>query len=141
MNVLHNVRFRAYSHATEVQSRVESALRFVSGTHELGREVLRGHHGNPLIKLTAFLKKRKDLDAFLERMEEAGIIPELLTTLDERMDEEGSLYIRFSKQAAYEGRIEMTEKDDAISTRAKVRAYPANKEEALKVLTEALLEE
>lgn len=141
MNILHNVRFRAYSHATEDQSKVESALKFVSGAQELNREMLKGHYGSPLIKIIAFLKKRKDLDAFLDRMRNAGILPEVLSTLNRRVDEEGSLYIRVSKQAAYEGRIEMTEKDDSISIKAKVRSYPASREEAMKILRESLQEE
>ncbi|MFQ6106720.1 MAG: RNA-binding domain-containing protein [Thermoplasmata archaeon] len=141
MSILHNVRFRAYCHATEVQSRVESAMRFISGARELEHENLKGHHGNPLVKISAFLKRRKDLDIFLDKMAEAGVLQEILGTLDRSVDEKGSLHMRFSKQAAYEGRIEMTERDDAISVRAKVRAYPATKEEAIRLLKERLQQE
>lgn len=140
MSILHNVRFRAYSHATEDQSRVESAMRCVSGAQDVETEMLKGHHGNPLVKMTVFLNKRKDLEAFLGKLKSAGILAEILGTLDRRMDEEGSLHMRLSKQAAYKGRIEITEKDDAISLTAKVRAYPANRDVALRVLMEALRE-
>ncbi|MCK4367757.1 MAG: hypothetical protein KAW84_07420 [Thermoplasmata archaeon] len=140
MSILHNVRFRAYSHATEDKSRVESAMRCVSGAQNVETETLKGHHGNPLVKMTVFLSKRKDLEAFLGKLKTAGILEEILGTLDRRMDEEGSLHMRLSKQAAYKGRIEITEKDDAISLTAKVRAYPANRDVALRVLVEALRE-
>lgn len=141
MNILHNVRLRTYSHATEDQSRVESAMRFVSGAQKVETETLKGHHGNPVVKITVFLNKRKDLEAFLEKLRDVGIFTRILASLDRRLDEEGSLHLRFSKQAAYKGTIEMTEKDDAVSVVAKVRAYPANRDVAMGVLMETLREE
>lgn len=141
MSVLHNVRLRTFAHATEDRSRVEAALTFVSGSGEVECEMLKGHHGNPLTKITVFLKKRKDLDRFLDRIKDAKILPEILRTLDKRVDGDGTLYVRLSKQAAYEGRIETTEKDDAISIRAKVKAYPANRTEAIRLLKELLKED
>jgi RNA binding exosome subunit len=140
MTILHNVRFRAYSHATEDQSKVESAVMFASGVREVDTETLKGHHGNPLVKITVFLSKRKDLEAFLDRLGSAGILPGVLDTLERRVDRENCLHIRLSKQAAYKGRIEATENDEAISVVAKVKAYPANRDVALRVLTEALRE-
>jgi RNA binding exosome subunit len=141
MSILHNVRFRTFAHATEDRSRVEAAITFVSGSQNMECEMLKGHHGNPLAKITAFLKKRKDLDSFLSRIKDTKISPEILGTLDRRVDGDGTLYIRLSKQAAYEGRIETTEKDDAISVRAKVKAYPANRAEAIRLLRKSLKEE
>jgi RNA binding exosome subunit len=140
MTVFHNARLRAYSHATEDQSRVESAVRFASGTQTVDTEMLKGHHGNPLVKITVFLNQKRDLESLLDRLGNAGILAELLETLDRRVDHESFLHIRLSKQAAYRERIVMTEGDDAISVVAKVKAYPANRDVALRVLTEALRE-
>ena len=141
MNILHNARLRSYSHATEDQSRVESAMRFVSGAQNVETEMLKGHHGNPVVKITVFLNKGKDLEALLESLRRGGIFAKILATLDRRLDEEGSLHIRLSKQAAYKGTIEMIEKDDAISIVAKVRAYPANRNVSMQVLMKRLQEE
>lgn len=141
MNILHNARFRSYSHATEDQSRVESAMRFVSGAQSVETEMLKGHHGNPVVKITVFLNKRKDLELFLERLRRRGLFAKILATLERRLDEEGSLHVRLSKQTAYKGAIEMTEKDDAISIVAKVRAYPAKRDVSMRVLMEGLQEE
>lgn len=138
MSILHNVKLRTFAHATEDRSRVEAALTFVSGSRDMECEMLKGHHGNPLAKITIFLKKRGDLDSFLNSIKDAEILPEILRTLDRRVDGYGTLYIRLSKQAAYEGRIEIAEKDDAISVRAKVKAYPASKTEAIRLLRESL---
>ena len=138
MRILHNIRFRTYSHATEDLHRVEFALRNVSGVHELEYENLKGHHGNPIVKITASMDKRSEIDGFQDRLRDSGSFPEILATLDDRVDEEGVLHIRLSKQAAYEGRMEMAADDDAVSVGAKVRAYPASRSEAIRVLRENL---
>lgn len=140
MSVLHSVKLRTFAHATEDRSRVEAALTFVSGSRAMECEMLKGHHGDPLAKITAFLKKREDLDSFLDRIKDSEILPEMLRTLDKRVDEHDTFYIRLSKQAAYEGRIKIAEKDDVIFIRAKVKAYPANRTEAIRLLKESLKE-
>jgi hypothetical protein len=49
------------------------------------------------------------------------------------MDDRGNLFLRFDKQRAYLGDLKIVEHGDSLHLKLKIAAYPARKEEALKV--------
>ncbi len=57
----------------------------------------------------------------------------ILRELEHRMDDRGNLFLRFDKQRAYMGDLKIVEHGDALHLKLKIAAYPARKEEALKV--------
>jgi RNA binding exosome subunit len=112
------IDIRVFTHATENQSKVETATKNLFSpelTEPLVFEkiILAGHHSNPIIMLTAKLADRKLLPAALEKLGAN------LSSLDkEQLNEEiqlhlerGNLYLRFDKQAAFLGQPKFTQND------------------------------
>ena len=133
---LHYVDLRTFSYATEDQDRVESALRtFLPAEFEIERAETEGHYGDPIVVLSARVERadevRDVLDA-VERLEETELAT-LRTQLDERVDEDTSLYVTFDKQAAYGDEVRL---GDGITLRGKVEAYPAKKQAAVENVRE-----
>lgn len=134
----HYVALRASAHATEDPAKVRAALATLVGDAPVRETAVEGSHGNPILLLEATAERAADVKAFWRRVADAGLAPRLLDELDRRLDDEGLFFVRFSKQAAALGRIELSQDDDAIQARAKPRSYPASREGARRVLEATL---
>jgi RNA binding exosome subunit len=134
----HYADLRAFCYATEDENRIESALRtFLPEDCEVDRAVSEGHHGDRIVVLSARVENADDLRHVLGRLRELDDLEAVIDELDERVDENCSLFLTLDKQAAFAGRVE---RGDGITLRAKVEAYPAKKESAVENAREALTE-
>ncbi|PSP78451.1 hypothetical protein BRC81_07880 [Halobacteriales archaeon QS_1_68_20] len=136
----HYVDLRAFCYATEDDERVEQALRtFLPEDHSVERAESEGHHGDRILVLSARVENADDVRHVLERVAELDEDSrrEIHDELDQRVDDNCSLFLRFDKQAAYGGEVRQGE---GINFRAKVEAYPANKAAAVENAREALPE-
>jgi len=134
--MFHNVHVRAIVHATEDEERVLDAIETVSGSRKVERTRTRGYHGNPILILTQEFKRKAEINELWKHLRPA--IPDILMRLDERTSDDCILYVRFDKQEAAQGRLVVVEHDDVILLRAKVKAYPARKDIAIRVMREYL---
>ncbi len=130
---IHWIEVRTYSHATEDEARVSAALAFALPEGELVREVLEGHFGNVLVRLTRRIEDGKSIRATWERWSTAGLPQSIESDVDARVDEEGVLHFRLDKQAAFLERWALAKDSDAIDVRLKLVAYPAKPEIARRV--------
>ncbi len=130
---LASLAFRTFAHATEDESRVEQALRFVSGAEEVTKSRSEGYHGNPIVVLEAKISRSREIRNFFASLDTADV-QKLLDTLELRVDEESMFFLRLDKQAAFEGRTVMADHDDIISVRGKIKSYPQSRDNALKVI-------
>ncbi|MFB6141830.1 MAG: RNA-binding protein [Halorientalis sp.] len=125
----HYVDLRTFCYATEDEKRVERALRtFLPEDHDIERAVSEGHHGDRIVVLSARIERADEMRHVLARVSELDGADRLLAELDERVDDNCSLFLRLDKQAAFGARVELGE---GITLRAKVEAYPATKEKAV----------
>ncbi|HLE96430.1 MAG TPA: RNA-binding domain-containing protein [Candidatus Thermoplasmatota archaeon] len=134
----HYVALRAFAHATEDPEKVRAALATLLGDAAVTQTAVEGSHGNPILILEATAERTADIKAFWRRVSDSGLAPRLVEEIDRRLDDEGLFFVRFSKQAAALGRIELSQDDDAIQARAKPRSYPASRQGARKVLEATL---
>jgi RNA binding exosome subunit len=135
-----NLAFRTFAHATEDPDRVEKALKFVSGAEEVKRSNSTGYHGNPIVVMEARVTEGKNIKSLFRSLDKDDL-SKLLETLDRRLDEESFFFLRLDKQEAYQGRFKMTEGEDVIAVRGKVKSYPQTRENALEVMRKYLTEE
>jgi len=106
-------------HATEDPAKVSQALKNVfpntiSDDIKLTTQHLEGHHGNPIKVLKTNLTKRKLVDQFLSHLLtnlNADDLKTVANSLESHMDEEGNLFVRLDKQAAYMGEIRSKQED------------------------------
>ncbi|TLZ67497.1 MAG: exosome subunit, partial [Methanobacteriota archaeon] len=94
--------------------------------------------GNPILMLRCRLQKDDAINSFWRRVKDAGLLERILKNLDERIDEDAVLHLRFDKQNAYNGSLALAKNDDVIAVRAKIAAHPAKKSVAVRVAREYL---
>ena len=128
MKVL-RVTAKTYAHATEDPGRVARALLNVlpedlRGKARIREQRFKGHYGNPI----------RLMEVLIDEPEEASLAWEwilsnlddldrrhLLATLEERVDDNGTLYIRLDKQEAFHGSLRILEGDDVVRVSVKFR--------------------
>jgi len=131
----HYVDLRTFCYATEDEKRVERALRtFLPEEYPIDRAENEGHHGDRIVVLSARLENADDVRYVLGRLTDLGAIDRVTDELDERIDDNTSLFLRLDKQAAFNGGVEL---GGGITLRAKVEAYPAKHQAAVENATEA----
>ena len=146
---VHHVRITTFIHATEDEDKVLEAIATFIPEEIDDDDVIfdidetTGFFGNPIKVVNVEIKRsravRKFIDYFKELLSEEDR-EYLLENLDEKVDEEGTLYVRFNKQKAYLGEPEIDEGGDTIQVRIKVKAFPMRKEAVIKAVREWLEE-
>jgi RNA binding exosome subunit len=134
MNI-HNISLRAIVSATESEDRVKTALSLFLFDSEIEAIKTEGHYGNPIIILQAQLKGR-DCKRFIEHLKlklTEHEIKRLKNEIPERIDDECCLHLRFDKQAAFQGTVQLATTTDTVSARIKLKAYPAKREKAIEI--------
>ncbi|WP_424018525.1 RNA-binding protein [Halorientalis pallida] len=132
----HYVDLRAFCYATEDEKRVAGALRtFLPEEVEIERATSEGHHGDRIVVLSARVERADEMRHVLDRLSDLDTAQQLADELDERVDDNCSLFLRLDKQAAFGGDVRL---GDGLTVRAKVEAYPATKEKAVENAREAL---
>ena len=130
---------RVLCHTTERLDRVEKAIAEVFGGGELERKHTLGHHGNEIVVIETSTSSDDCALALFERLDSEEL-EALIETLEERIDESCNLFLRIDKQRAFLGELRLAEDDDVVAIRMKVRAFPAKKASAVKVVSELLKE-
>ncbi|MFT4890688.1 MAG: RNA binding exosome subunit [Halobacteriales archaeon] len=131
----HYVDLRTFCYATEDEKRVERALRtFLPEEYPIERAENEGHHGDRIVVLSARLENADDVRYVLGRLTELDAIDRVIDELEERIDDNTSLFLRLDKQAAFNGEVDL---GAGITLRAKVEAYPAKHEAAVENAREA----
>ncbi len=145
----HHVRLTTFIQATEDEDKVLDAIATFIPEEIDGDDIIfdidetKGFFGNPIKVVNVEIKRSRAVRTFLEHFKE--LLSEedrgyLLEHLDEKVDEEGTFYIRFNKQKAYLGDVEIDEGADVVQVRIKVKAFPMRKEAVVKAVREWLEE-
>ncbi len=132
---IHNISLRTIAQATESEDRVRTALSLFLFGDEIETIKTEGHYGNPIIILQAQIKGRKCarfIGLLKSRLAEHDL-KRLKNESCERIDEDCVLHIRFDKQAAYKGIMQLATTADTIAAEIKIKAYPARREKAIAV--------
>ena len=140
--MIHHITFRVFSHATEDEDKVQDALIFIASANhaidvkriEIEKIENSGYYGEPIRIISAHIKRDKDCTTILKFMRSTfneDEISYITSEFDERIDDGCTLYLRFDKQAAFEGILKICESSAAIACRIKVKVYPAKKELAV----------
>ncbi|MFB0563729.1 MAG: RNA-binding domain-containing protein [Candidatus Lokiarchaeia archaeon] len=127
------VDLETFAHATEDTEKVFKAFSFLlpDGLEKLvSKEKVLGHYHNEIIIYKAKITNKKGIEDFLsllsQRMDEKDK-KRLFELKDERLDDSGTLYLRFDKQEAFLGGLKLSEGEDVIRIRIKFSSYPLNR--------------
>ena len=132
----HYLDLRAFCYGTEDHDRVVAALQeLLPEEIDIEQTSSEGHHGDTITVLSARVERADEIRHVLSRLRDGGVLEVIEDELDDRLDDDNSLYVHLDKQAAYRGTIRLGK---GIALRGKVEAYPATREAALENLREAL---
>lgn len=133
--MIHNLSYRAFVYGTESEEKVREAIFTLLPTAQPLKEITEGYHKNQVIILQGKTTKKREIKDFLEKLHslKPSAKKRILRELEDRMDDRGNLFLRFDKQRACLGDLKLVEHGDALHLKLKIAAYPARKEEALKV--------
>jgi RNA binding exosome subunit len=103
-----------FAHATEDEAKAIEATRNLLPTSQLenivfNRSNLRGHHGNPITLFETKIKEKDIVKAVAENLASnlGALDKETLLREINLHVEKGSLYLRFDKQAAFQGTFKL----------------------------------
>ena len=136
MKVIDSIRLRCLSHATEDLDKVKKAMEFVTGQSEFEVAKATGYYGNKIIILSVNITRNREIRTFWKRMKDFGIVDEIINELDQLINDDGYLHLRFSKEEAYIGRLAIANGGDTIALRMKIISYPWKKEMGIKNLVD-----
>lgn len=143
MTRFHWLRLRASAHPTEDVDRVAQAMRNLTGLEPepfaaaASRTPIEGHFG-PVTWVEAELTRAREVRQVLDRLLPPDARAALAGELERRVDDDGVLYLRFGKQAAYHGEVVPTTGEDAVQVRLRVEVHPAGRERAVAALADFL---
>jgi len=103
-----------FAYATEDENKVVEAVRHLLPAAQVenivfNKSSLRGHHGNPITLYETRIKEKETVRAVVENLS-SGLSPldkESLLREVELHVEKGNLYLRFDKQAAFQGKFKL----------------------------------
>lgn len=132
--LIHSIVASTFIHATEDEERVLAALRVVVPTEvPITKQHMTGHFGNPIIILKVRIEQaqaiRRTLDSISQKLSKSELA-HLKENAARYLDDDCNLFVRFDKQQAARGVLQLGRKDP-ILVKLKLAAYPARRETAL----------
>jgi RNA binding exosome subunit len=116
------LELRVYVHATESREKVLSAIKNIIPVEYMEKakiveEEYEGHYGNPIHVITVTIEGVPDSEKLLrhivDKLSKADRTV-VASSLEERVDRNGTLYLRLSKQDAFLGNLIIYDSDDVV---------------------------
>jgi hypothetical protein len=136
--MIHNISYRAFVYGTENQEKVETGIKTLFPSSSPKSELTEGYYKNSVLILSDKITKKRETRNFVNILNELPVPDKkrISHQLENKIDDNGNLFLRFDKQRAYLGDLKVVEHGDSIHVKIKIAAYPAKKEIALKLARE-----
>jgi RNA-binding protein len=138
---IHSVTVNVFVRSTEDESKVLAAFRLIVPENVLiERQPVTGHFGNSIVILKARTEQaqaiRLIIRAIGHKLSKREFI-RLREQIPQHLSEKCTLVVKFNKQAAARGVLELGD-DDPIVVRTKIAAYPARPSIAAEIARDVL---
>ena len=133
--MIHNISYRAFVYGTENKEKVLESIKTLFPNSSPQCEATEGYYKNPVLILSNKIDKKKEIKDFVKKLSTMNdpAKKRILNRLEDKMDDNGNLFLRFDKQRAYMGDLKVVEHGDSIHLKIKIAAYPAKKKVALEI--------
>jgi RNA binding exosome subunit len=133
--MIHNISYRAFVYGTENKEKVLESIKTLFPNSSPQCEATEGYYKNPVLILSNKIDKKKEIKDFVKKLSAMNdpARKRVLNRLEDKMDDNGNLFLRFDKQRAYMGDLKVVEHGDSIHLKIKIAAYPAKKKVALDI--------
>lgn len=138
--MIHNIRFREFVYEDDDLDELKQAILNIFPDAEIEIEEAEGLTENRILILTGVISKKRQTKDFFNKLLEldSEVLDKLINDLDKKVDENGNLFLRLSKEDAIDEKINIVDSGDSIHLKIKIAAYPAKKEVAINKLKEAI---
>lgn len=126
----HNLKIRVICNATENEDLLVETMKELCGEGDIEITEGEGHYGNRIFVLEAELRSLKEHDRLFKTLGSDAVLS-VINELEARMDDDGTLYLRFDKQAAVQGEWKPARHGDVFAISGKVETHPVNRTEAM----------
>jgi RNA binding exosome subunit len=129
VKVIHRIAVEGFLYPTEDMKKVKKAFCLIlPDGFDFKQDKIESEYGPVVVRLSYETDKAADIKTILERIR-SGLSDadrkKVIDTIDQRLSEEGHLYLRFDKQRAFKGKLALKYTGDVIKTRIKIASYPA----------------
>ncbi len=133
--MIHNISYRTFVYGTESKEKVLESIETLFPNSSPQCEATEGYYKNPVLILHNKIEKKKDIQDFVAKLSSLKdpAKKRIISQLNDKMDDNGNLFLRFDKQRAYQGDLKVVEHGDSIHIKVKIAAYPAKKKVALEI--------
>ncbi len=118
----------AFEYSSEDPDKVKQAIDFVFPVEKkLRKERIESYHKVPFYKIIIEVKKQQEIKKLLKHWK--GLLSEedkekIKKTVRDRVSDEGVLFVRFDKQAAFDKVLRVSYSGDVIRVTIKLTSYP-----------------
>ena len=136
--MIHNIKYRFFVYNHEDENELIEGLKTILPTAKVEREIAEGMNADEIIILSGKINKKRDTREFMNKLVEMddSKIANLLNDLEKKVDDNGNLFLRFSKKDLCKDICHICEDGDSFHLKVKVAAYPAKKRVAIRLLKE-----
>lgn len=139
-NPFHYILLRTFCYPTELRDRVRRAILFIAfgeggEAGETEERILDGSFGDIMV-MEVRIEKARDIKDFCRRVFPMVDADDVGTDVDDNL----FFHLKFSKEAAAEGKMDFAYDSNIVYVKGKIRAYPSSRENALDRITEAVKE-
>lgn len=127
---VHSVEIECFQYPTEDPAKLERLLLTLTG-EKPSATAIESFYGGEIQVLRISIKKVQKIMECVRNIREAmgpAELEAMLSSVSDVMDESGGIHMRFSKQAALAGRLVPQYGGDVVKVKARIAAYPANRE-------------
>ena len=138
--MIHNIRYRLFVYEDEDEEELLQGLKSILPSAKPDRELAEGMLDNKIIILSGRIDKKKETNEFFENLLNLDyeVLDKLESDLLKKTDKNGNLFLRFSKISACNEKWEICDHGDSIHLKVKIAAFPAKKEIAIDLLSDAI---
>ncbi len=133
--MIHNISYRTFVYGTENEEKVKKAVKTLFPNSSPLKEETKGYYKNSVLILYDKIEKNREIKDFIQILKKLPS-SNFLNDLNRKMDDKCNLFLRFDKQKAYQGDLKIVEHGDSIHVKIKMAAYPARRENAIKLAGE-----
>jgi hypothetical protein len=125
--LVHSIALEAFSYPSEDAEKVAKAIAFVFPKGKLKEESIESYFGPKITRHSALISNPRqvaDEISYLVKKIPDSEKKQIIKTLEDRIDDEGNVHIRFSKQDALDEKFSLQYKGDVIKLKIKMVSYP-----------------
>jgi len=133
----HWLRIKVFCYATENEELIHDTMIGLIGSEEIECDIADSEHGNKILILSCELTKQKEIVPIFRKLGKA-LCEQIAGSLEDRIDEDCTLYLRLDKQELVQEKYVLAHHGDVLSVTGKIVSHPAKKEIAVIKMREFL---